>query len=105
PRPAAPPKGAPPAPPAVLRPDGFADTPWRVFRPRRALEPRRACQNAHTFNTLSDKCSHRFEEVNNYSRLMTRRFATRSERFADRTFQPLTGSQRRPVSICAESET
>jgi hypothetical protein len=44
------------------------------FRPRRALEPRGACQNAHTFNVLSDKRTHRFEEVNNYSRLMTRRF-------------------------------
>jgi hypothetical protein len=45
-----------------------------AFRPRRALEPRGACQNAHTFNVLSDKRSHRFEEVNNYSDLMTRRF-------------------------------
>jgi hypothetical protein len=44
------------------------------FRPRRALEPRGACQNARTFNVLSDKHTHRFEEVNNYSRLMTRQF-------------------------------
>ncbi len=37
--------------------------------------PRGACQNAHTFNILSDKRTHRFEEVNNYSWLMTRRFS------------------------------
>jgi len=44
------------------------------FRPRRALEPRGACQNARTFNVLSDSRTYRFEEVNNYSRLMTRQF-------------------------------
>ena len=49
------------------------------FRPRRALEPRGACQNAHTFNILSDKHTHRFEEVNNYSRLMTRWFCSADE--------------------------
>src|SRR5258705_1554919 len=68
--------------------------------PRRALEPRGACQNAHTFNVLSDKHSHRFEEVNNYSRLMTRRFySVVKGGLADRAFQPLTGSQRCPVSM------
>jgi hypothetical protein len=46
------------------------------FRPRRALEPPGACQNARTFNVLSDKRTHRFEEVNNYSRLMTRRICS-----------------------------
>jgi hypothetical protein len=43
---------------------------------RRALEPRGACRNAHTFNVLSDRRTYRFEEVNNYSRLMTRRICS-----------------------------
>src|SRR5204863_4215853 len=85
------------APPAALRPDGFADRPWRVFRPRRVL---RSCQNAHTFNVLSDKRTYRFEEVNNYSGPMTRRFRSAIRGgFADRAFQSLTGSQRPPVSM------
>jgi len=50
-----------------------------AFPSRRALEPRGACQNARTFNVLSDKRTHRFEEVNNYSRLMTRRICEEDE--------------------------
>jgi hypothetical protein len=57
------------------------------FRPRRVIEPRGACQNARTFNILSDKDTHRFEEVNNYSRLITRRFCIVARGgFADPTF-------------------
>jgi hypothetical protein len=44
-----------------------------VFRPgalSRSVEPAKA----RTFNILSDRRTHRFEEVNNYSRLMTSRF-------------------------------
>jgi hypothetical protein len=71
-----------------------------VFRPRRALEPHRACQNAHTFNTLSDKCTHRFEEVNNYSRLMTRWISDADWRILLAKFsEPLTSSQRCPASM------
>src|SRR3954454_1399045 len=99
-RPAPPPGWRYAAPPAALRPDGFADRPWRVFRPWRALEPRGAYQNAHTFNVLSDKRTYRFEEVDNYSDLMTRRVRTAIRGgLADRAVQSLTGSQRPPVSM------
>jgi len=70
-----------------------------AFPSRRALEPRGACQNARTFNVLSDKRTHRFEEVNNYSRLMTRLFCSEVLEDADRAFQPLTGLQRHPASM------
>jgi hypothetical protein len=42
--------------------------------PGAPLKPGGACQNARTFNALSEKNASRFEEVNNYSRLMTSRF-------------------------------
>ena len=73
-RPAPPPEWRCAAPPAASRPDGFADRPWRVSVPGAPLGLRGACQNAHVFNVLSDNWSARFEEVNNYSGRMTRRF-------------------------------
>jgi hypothetical protein len=66
-----------------------------VFRPG---APSRSVELARTrtFNILSERRTHRFEEVNNYSRLMTSQFYGTP---LVRPFKALTGFQRSPASV------
>src|SRR3954462_10523806 len=62
-------------------------------------EPRRAFQNARPFKVWSGGKTRRYEEVNNYSRLMTRCFAAWFCRAGGKACQPLTGLQHGPGSM------